>query len=237
MRRAFTFAFAFALLALAAGARQARGQAAGAASAATAPPVSRRVKGRVLTSAGAPRVRIKFDKAFKYAGAQSFVLYDVANAEQHFFVDADARGHIRRLYWVQFEGYLPDNDHAYDYKSKNVVNLGGLDFVADARAIHVPEGGVSGQPPNKISDGDRARVFLASKGYTLAGGEALWQRFVHMVDASKQSEMMIIYLEDLSPMGLKAADFSKDGSAAGRWDSVSKELLERARKGVTVARH
>jgi hypothetical protein len=104
--------------------RPAASQAGAPAAAAKPAPVSRKVQGLTLTSDEAPRVRIEFDRGFKYAGGQSFVLYDVANAEQHFFVDADAQGRVRRLYWVQFEGYLPSNTYKYDYKSKNVVNQG-----------------------------------------------------------------------------------------------------------------
>jgi hypothetical protein len=199
---------------------------------------SRKVRGLTLTSDGAPRVRIGFAKGFRYVGGQSFVLYDVANAEQHFFVDADARGHIRRLYWVQFEGYLPSNRHTYDYKSTNVVRVGGLDFIADSQARQIPSASpdLASQPANKISDGDRARSFLASKGLMLASNEALWQRLVHMTDASKRSELMIIYLEDLAGTGLTVADLSEGGSAVSRWEAVSKELLGRARRGMTIAR-
>ena len=213
-----------------------RQEAAGAQAA--APPVSRKVSGQVLTSDDAPPVRIEFDKSFKYVGGQSFILYDVARAEQHFFVDADERGRIRRLYWVQFEAYLPNNSHAYDYKSPNVVWLGGLDFIADSAARHIPAppAAASGQPENKISDGDRARAFLASKGLTPASGEVLWQRLVHMADESRRSELMIIYLEDLGGEGLTAADLSPGGRAAAQWEGMSKALLERARKGLTVKR-
>jgi hypothetical protein len=213
------------------------GQTAGGSAVAAPPPVSRKVKGRTLTSAEAPRVRIDFDKAFRYAGGQSFVLYDVANAEQHFFVDANADGRVRRLYWVQFEGYLPSNDKTYNYTSPNVVRIGGLDFIADAQArrIPAPDASLSARPANKISDGDHARAFLASKGFKLASDQALWQRLVHMVDASKRSELMIIYLEDLGGTGLTAADLSEGGRAVGQWASVSKGLLERARKGMTIS--
>src|SRR5215510_4144511 len=100
----------------------------------TNPPVTRTVSGQVLTSKATPAVQLEFDKSFKYAGSQSFVLYDVANAEQHFFVDADKNGHIKRFYWIQFEGYLPDNTHAYDYKSPKIVKIGELDFFADVYA-------------------------------------------------------------------------------------------------------
>ena len=213
-----------------------RQEAAGAKAA--APPVSRKVSGQVLTSDEAPPVRIEFDKAFKYVGGQSFILYDVAAAEQHFFVDADGRGRIRRLYWVQFEAYLPGNQHYYEYKSPNVVRLGGLDFVANsaARNIPAPPAAPETSPENKISDGDRARAFLASKGFAPTSGEVLWQRLVHMPDESKRSELMIIYLEDLTGTGLTAADLSPGGRAAARWDEMSKALLERARKGLTVTR-
>src|SRR5438128_2631003 len=91
------------------------------------PPITRTVSGQVLKSKDTPAMRLEFDKAFKYVGAQSFVLYDVANAEQHFFVDADKDGRIKRFYWIQFEGYLPANTHTYNYKSTKTVNLGGFD--------------------------------------------------------------------------------------------------------------
>ena len=198
--------------------------------------VSRKVRGQTLTSDETPRVRIRFDKAFKYVGGQSFVLYDVANAEQHFFVDADSRGRVRRLYWVQFEGYLPNNSHTYNYGSKNVVRLGGLDFVADSAARRIPALDPAAPPPpaNKISDGDRARAFLAAKGYRMASDGVLWQRLVHLTDASKRAELMVIYLEDLGGTGRTAADLSKGGRAEGEWESASKALLERARKGMTI---
>ena len=210
----------------------------GTTAAARPAPVSRKVKGLTLTSDETPRVRIRFGKEFKYAGGQSFVLYDVANAEQHFFVDADARGRVRRLYWVQFEGYLPSNTHTYDYNSPGKVNIGGLDFFADsqARKIPAPDPALASQPANKVSDGDHARALLAAKGYSLASNEALWQRLVHMTDASNRSELMIIYLEDLEGMGLTAADLNEGGKAAGRWAAISKELLERAKKGMTISR-
>jgi hypothetical protein len=237
MKRLLLLVVLLAVAAPPAVARPTRVQAAGASQPAP-PPVTRKVRGLTLTSDESPRVRIKFGRGFKYVGGQSFVLYDVANAEQHFFVDADAQGRIRRLYWVQFEGYLPSNSHKYDYKSKNVVNIGGLDFFADsqARQIPAPDPALASRPANKISDGDHARSFLASKGFTLASNQALWQRLVHMTDASNRSELMIIYLEDLGGTGLKAADFAEGGSAAGRWESVSKELLERARRGMTISR-
>jgi hypothetical protein len=189
------------------------------------------VQGQTLISLGMPSVRLKFDPAFKYAGRQSFILYDVAHAEQHFFVDADKAGRIRRMYWIQFESYLPSNTNTYKYQVTKSVNLAGLDFIADANARNVKT-----NPGRPDSDGSRARVFLESKGFRLASDEVITQRLVHLVDESKRSEIMIIYLEDLSALGFTAADVAEGGKAFARWNEMSKELLERALKNMQLSR-
>jgi hypothetical protein len=193
--------------------------------------VNRAVKDQVLTSSAMPVVRLEFDRAFKYAGSQAFVLYEVANAEQHFFVDADSQNRISRLYWIQFEGYLPTNTHSYNYKVNKMVKFGGLDFIADAYARKIKAG--EGRPD---SDANRARAFLESKGYQMASDEVLMQRLVYMVDEAKRNELMIIYLEDLRPSGLTAADLEPEGRGADRWLEISAGLLERAQKGMKVIR-
>lgn len=192
---------------------------------------TRNVKGQILRSAGTPAVGLKFSKEFKYVGTQDFILYDVARAEQYFFVDADKQGRIKRMYWVQFEGYLPNNTHTYRYKINKAVNIGGLDFIADAYARNV-----KANPGRPDSDGSRARAFLEKQGYRTMSDEVMSQRLVHLVDESKRNELMIIYLEDLSGMKLTAADLATGGTAATRWEEVSKGLLERAMKGMEVLR-
>jgi len=192
-------------------------------------PVTRTVKGQVLTSHEMPAVKLEFDKAFRYIGSQSFVLYDVANAEQHFFVDADKDGRMKRFYWVQFEGYLPSNTHSYKYNSPKVVNAGGFNFFADANPRSL--NGNLGRPD---SDGARARAFFAAKGFKMVGTEFLSQRLVHLVDEAKRNELMIIYVEDLTGTGLTAADLSEGGSARARWPEISQGLLDRALKNMKV---
>jgi len=192
---------------------------------------TRSVKGQVLTSTEMPSVRLEFDKGFTYVGSQDFILYDVARAEQHFFVDADKQKRIKRMYWVQFEGYLPSNTNAYRYKVNKSVNIGGLDFIADAYARNIKV-----NPGRPDSDGSRARIFLESKGYRLASDDILSQRLVHMADEAKRNELMIIYMEDLSGMELTAADLTGNGKAVGRWDEISNGLLNRAMKGMKVLR-
>ena len=191
----------------------------------------RTVDGDALTSPELPKLKLKFDKAFKYAGGHTFILYNVARAEQHFFVDADKDKNVSRLYWVQFEGYLPSNTHAYDYDSPRKVNIGGLDFFADTWARKVDP--KQGRPD---SDGNKAREFLASKGYKMASDEVMMQRLVNMVDAKNREELMIIYLEVLTPTGFTAADLNEGGKAADKWPAIANGLLERAQKGMKIER-
>jgi hypothetical protein len=203
----------------------------GAAASQDAGPPARRVEGQTLVSNEKPRARVEFGKDFKYVGGHAFILYGVARAEQHFFVDANKDGRIRRFYWVQFEGYLPTNSHAYDYKVNKSVNIGGLDFVADAYPRNI-----KANPGRADGDGARAREFLAAKGYRLAGDDVVMQRLVHLIGEPKRDELMIIYLEDLGPKKLTAADLSPGGREAARWDEFSHALLERAVGGLKISR-
>jgi len=189
----------------------------------------RSAKGQVLTSPELPKLQLKFDKAFKYAGGHSFVLYDVARAEQHFYVDADKNGNVSRFYWVQFEGYLPSNTHRYNYQSPKTVNIDGLDFFADVFARRVDP--KQGRPD---SDGNRAREFLISKGFKVASDEVMMQRLVHLLDKEKRNELMIIYLEVLTPTGFTAADLTKGGKAEDKWQAISDGLLLRAQSGIHI---
>jgi hypothetical protein len=199
------------------------------ASAPSAPP--RSVKDQVLTSTEMPALRIEFDKGFKYVGGHSFILYDVAHAEQHFFLDADKEGRVKRMYWVQFEGYLPTNSNVYGYKVNKTQVIGGLEFIADAYARNI-----KANPGRPDSDGARARAFLEGKGYRMASDDVLSQRLVHLIDDSKRDELMIIYLEDLSAMGLTAVDLAEGGRAAPQWGEISNGLLDRAVKGMKILR-
>lgn len=193
--------------------------------------LTRKVEGRVILSDELPAARLEFAPEFKYAGGQSFILYNVARAEQHFFVDADAQGRIKRLYWVQFEGYLPDNKHTYNYRSPSTARIGDFDFFADAAARNLKAG-----PGRPDSDGARAQSFLQSKDHRFASDDVIMQRLVHLTDETKRNELMIIYMEDLSATGLTAADLAPSGKDAARWPEISAGLLERAKAGVKITR-
>ncbi len=190
---------------------------------------ARTVKGRTLTSADLPAVRLEFGKDFKYVGTHTFILYNVARAEQHFFVDAGKDGRIKRLYWVQFEGYLPDNTNSYNYKGPKTVNIGGLDFFADVYARNI-----RANPGRPDSDAAKGRAFLESKGFRLGSDETVSERFLYYIGPDKRNELMVIYIEDLGLTGMKAADLGPNGNDAAKWPAFSEGVLERALRDMKV---
>lgn len=198
-----------------------------AAEAAQGASPERTVSGRTLVSLEAPAVRIEVADGFRYVGGQRFVLYDVADAEQHLFVDADSGGLVRRLYWLQFEGYLPGSDSRYRYEGET-VSLGPLAFVGNVAARSTTA------EPRPGSDGARARELLRGHGYRLPP-DMLWQRLVHLIDDSRGRELMIIYMEDLAPSAVTSADLAAGGKAAEMWPALSRHLMARVRAGLQLS--
>ena len=192
----------------------------------TAPP-ERRVSGNVVTSLRDPAVRIELPKAAQYVGADRWVLYGIADCELHAFVEADGPGKVQRLYWVQFEGYLPsrpDLHHTYD--SPKHASIGGLDFYVDSWVRAKDATAESG------SDREHIDALVQAKGYRIP--EMMYVRLVHLLDNEKRKELMIIYGEDLAPAGFTAADLSKGGKAHDRWPGIADALLERAERRITI---
>lgn len=168
----------------------------------------------IVTSSAEPRVRVELPKEAQYAGTDRWVLFGIANCELFAFVQADAQNRVHRLYWVQFEGYLPAYPKLqHTYTSTRHATLGGLDFYVDT---WIERYGANGpQPPDTAalasairakgyavppgihtgSDDQHIYALIHAKGYTLPR-QMSSVRFVHLLD-DKRKELMIIYSEDL----------------------------------------
>src|SRR5512139_3403342 len=93
----------------------------------------------ILRSEKLPVIAIQIDPSFKYAGSTSFILYDICRVEQHHFSIADEQRRILRQLWFQFEGYLENNNHTYDYSALESINIGGFPFVHDTYLINIED--------------------------------------------------------------------------------------------------
>lgn len=180
----------------------------------------RAVIGNRITSVALPAATIEAATGMHYAGTQSFDLYGVAAVEQHFFVELDGT-RVKRLLWVQFEGYHPGNSHTYNYTDTTVVHSGQTwhrqrdTWQPHARAARAG------------SDGARMREFLTAKGWQLPG-DLLYERLVWLLDQPARNELMVIYTENLSDHGLTAADIEPAGAVHDRRTAILDAFHERA---------
>jgi hypothetical protein len=173
-----------------------------------------------IVSARLPAATLVVSPDLQYAGTQTFDLYGVATAEQHFFVELDG-SRIKRLLWIQYEGYFASNTNTYNYRDSTITHS-GQSWHQRIGASRMPE--VETRPE---SDGARARAFLRAKGWTV-GTDILTERLVWLLDAPPRNELMVIYLEDLGDQGLAAADFSEGGKAKDRWPALAEAFHRRA---------
>ncbi len=68
----------------------------------------------------------------------------------------------------------------------------------------------------------------------MASDEVMMQRLVNMVTPDNRTELMIIYLEALTPTGLTAAELNKGGKAESKWPEISAGLLKRALEDLRI---
>jgi hypothetical protein len=186
----------------------------------------RTVHANVITSERDPRMRIVLPTSVRYVGADRWVLYDMANCELHAFVEADGKQTVQRLYWVQFEGYLPirpELKHTYD--SPRIAKLGGMSFYVDTWVRP------NSAPRRSGSDLEHIDALIQRKGYTLPAG-MMSVRLVHLLDEQKRKELMLIYSEDVMPTGFTAAELLPGGKAHRQWPAIEAGLIERAEKRI-----
>lgn len=188
----------------------------------------RTVQNNILRSGHLPAIEIEIHPEFSYAGSTTFILYEVAHVEQHHFIVPDETKRVVRRLWFQFEGYLEDNNHTYDYSGFETLTIHGFTFRHNAYALNVDE--VYRERPT--SDSAHVVDFLKGKGYVLSG-DLMSHRMVWL-DPDQRNELMIIYSEALDPAGYRASDLSEGGPAAGEWPALSKALQERSLANFTI---
>jgi hypothetical protein len=176
----------------------------------------------VLHSDHLPAIDIQIDPGFRYVGSTSFILYDICRVEQHHFVVPDAERRVLRQLWFQFEGYLDNNRHTYDYSGLEPLSLNGFPFRHDAYPINIEQ--VYEARPT--SDYAHVVDFLQEKGYLLTGDMMAHRMF--RLDASLRNELMIIYWEVLDATGYRLSDIAEGGPAAAEWAGLSQVLQERS---------
>ena len=180
----------------------------------------------LVSSNALPAIRLQVDPAFTYVGRHDFVLYGVATAEQHLFVDAGADMRVQRLVWVQFEAYLEVNQYTYNYSSSQSIQVAGWPFFYDAgwmdRQEHVRQ--------RPTSDRAHALAFLQEGGY-IPGSAEIFERYVTLAP-DLRSELMLIYAQDATQADL--CTLEAGGAHGEPWLSVQKVLHQRGLQSFSI---
>ena len=191
--------------------------------------VQRTVEKNVLTSSDLPPIRIKVADKFDYVGKFDFTLRDIAYGERHVFVDADDK-HIKRLFIFQFEGFLPDNDHTYNYDFSNAETIGDFKYRQNTWAYSNQDSAES----NPGGEGTLTAEFLRNKGYQLED-ELMMSRFVMVPDDARRHEMILFYLENASNTGLSIDQFyDATDEPTPEWVAISEDLTASSRQAFSI---
>jgi hypothetical protein len=184
------------------------------------PGPERTVRGTTLTSTRDPAITIELPAEAQYLGADRWELYDACDAELHVFVEAGPDKRVRRLYWVQFEQYLPNNTYTYDYTFQEKLTHAGLTFDVSPNYRRTTRTSRPG------SDREHVIAMLTKHGYALPP-ETMSVRLVNLLDDSRRKELMFIYIEDLALSGTTVWDLEK-GKSSSKWATLKQELTRRA---------
>ncbi len=192
--------------------------------------LARTVSGTDLHSKMDPPVTLRFDSSLRFLGGQKFILYGMAETEQYFFAATGDSNRLTRLFWIQFESYLPDKSGSYDYDDSPLrVTLGDYMFFTDTDIVEF-------DPYKKRAagtDGAMVRRFLAEKGMTLPLNWA-YARMVYLTNETKRKELMIIVIDDLTLQGVSASEVLAEGPDSPLRREVTEAHLEKIRRSLTV---
>lgn len=184
-------------------------------------------KGRI-ESAMQPQIRIDVDTSLSYIGSQRWILYNVAQAEQHLFVQRSSEG-VRRFLWVQFEEYIPSSKGKYDYSRSTPISAFGRELRTDKELWKVPS--TEARPE---SDGAYARKLLRQHGITLPP-HMLYERFIYLPDSTRRRELMVIYAEDVRSVGADASTLEGSSDARARLAVLLADHERRALRSFSIA--
>jgi hypothetical protein len=186
------------------------------------------VKGSTITSQRDPAMRIELPPQAQYVGGDRWVLYGVADCEIHVFVEADAKKQVQRMYWIQFEQFIPSQPKMqHNYKPEELTKFAGKEMYVRARF------GKSDEVAKAGSDLERVQALIRGKGYSLPPA-MMNVRLVKLLDPQRRQELMIIYAENLEPTGVTFDDLMPGGKAVDKWPGIQRSLIERAERQIRL---
>jgi hypothetical protein len=181
-----------------------------------------------IVSADLPPLKLKVADEIGYVGRLQINLYGLADADIFVFAEAGEERKFKRLIIVQFEGYLDTNTYTYNYAMQGNVVLGEHEYMYDDYVAHSAD--IEQRPD---SDGAQVMKLLRENGYERPD-DTIRRRYVRLLGEDRRKEILIIYMEDLKPLGYTTSDLTTDGWLPPEHAAVGEALHKRAQEGFTV---
>jgi hypothetical protein len=185
------------------------------------PKPDRIVQDQTIVSDHDPRITITLPNQAQYVGADRWILYNIADCELHIFVEANANKVVQRLYWIQFEAYVPSRPELKHNYTDPVEQIQGIDFHVKSHFAATDERDTPG------SDTEHVHKLLQSAGF-IAPKSLASVRLVHLLDPQMRKELMIIYAETLDSIHIAPQDPAPAPNHAPGHPQLERELLHHA---------
>ena len=203
---------------------------------------SRFVKGNTLVSNELPEIEIEIAEDFGYLGQFDFEIIanseeypedlqgkPVAAGERFVFVSADSIRNINKLFILQFEGFLPENDFKFNYNFDNAEFIGKNKYrhntwFYDSRKL-------AEENPN--NEGARTRAFLKENGYRVAD-QYMMSRYVGLASEDRKHEIILYYIEMLEKTTGYTLEEYENSISEQKADSIRGALIERSRNSFKI---
>ena len=179
-----------------------------------------RVSNNEFVSPRNPKIQVRVDPKFEYAGRVPFAIENIASGYRYIFVRVSGQrlGQklIQRMFIIQQEGFLPSSTDTYKYRITNPVKLGSSDY-RHSVSFDDNDATIRAEPGKEA---DVTRKFLTARGYRMES-EMVMARFARPADSEHRHEIIFFCFENLSSYGHKLTDFPETS------DSPAKQEIQR----------
>ncbi|BFP41828.1 hypothetical protein FGF1_26730 [Flavobacteriaceae bacterium GF1] len=206
--------------------------------------IKRWVETNVLTSNNLPKIEIKVDNEFRFMGQFDFEILasssehpedmqgkPVAAGERYIFARVDENRSVDKLFIVQFEGFLPENDFIYNYNFSNADSIGENRYRHNTWFYDSKK--LARENPN--GEGAKTRAFLEGKGYLLED-EFMMSRFVGLASEDRKNEIIIYYLEMLNKTTGISLEEYENSISDEKAKSIRTSFIGRSRKSFDITK-
>lgn len=191
--------------------------------------IGRYVQDDVLISISDPSLAIAVGSSFTYVGRHSIAIGNTGAGERFIFVDDD-KDSARRLFIVQFEGFLPGIDDEFRYNLSASPTVANYRWRSNGYAFDLGDS-VAANPTGEAA---ATRSFLDAKGYSVPNEWMMW-RSLTIVDEERRKEAIIFYIEDVQSTGLTLDDFYLNDEPTPEWKAIQEGLESRANRSFQLA--